>query len=243
MNVEQTDVDVSEVLANNATSEAEGKLMADPEIVKATTSMAEVEIDNLEHMTGIIESIIVKDEPVKRSVFEVYLLPYILGIYEHNETNTNTYVKNFIGLSKKPTIGLRVVDDIDEEKVLYKLPPLIMNPAIDNLKDMPFGRLVSHYNKLTDTNPARAEAMLFDMVKDIASGIDVDEDEWNEYTKSFLDIRRDYEEFRKQKMEEIEKAKNKENGDDVTEEKEIEVKPTKKKAFVNNNEDDIFDYD
>lgn len=144
------------------------------------------EIEDLISLTEKIKGIDTEEVKLPRSTFETYLLPYLLNEIEHNEVNKTVFINNLKDLSGGYKTTLLIVDDIDNDKVLFKLPPLLLDTNIDKLASEKVRNTVVAHDNLKEANPKAADAALNRVKKSILKNMEVDNDKIELY-RSYIE--------------------------------------------------------
>jgi len=184
---------------------------------KVVEKIKSVEEDEILGFSKVISTLKNEDKKVSLYDFELYFLPYILGEIDKTDVNTAVYIDNFLRVAKSHHIGLAVYVD---DKVVYKLPPLIADTDITKLDNISFGSIVSKVNIYSGNNPRKASTILNKVSEKIMEDLDLGESS-KEYLKELIKIFNSYPDRFKKVM-----AKK---GKDV-------------KLDTNEVEEDLFDY-
>ena len=127
-------------------------------------------------------------EEVSLHEFELYLLPFILKEIEYTDENTAIFNSNFLKLSKKYRVGLKVINN---GKILYELPPLLGSLNIDDNK-INFRKIVNTFNSTAESNPRIADKQLSKNLNIVEKTLKENNNEVNKYINTLSKIYKDY---------------------------------------------------
>ena len=146
--------------------------------------------EELQELTEISKSMKGLDKlevKVSKYEFETYLLPYILNEIEHNDINKTVFINNLKDLAGGYRSTILVMDST-EEKVLFKVPPMLINSNIEKLEDRKLRNTIITYEQIAESNPRAADKKLSALTNIIVNGIEVSEDEINVFKDEIKDL-------------------------------------------------------
>jgi len=146
------------------------------------------EMEVLRELSLNLKEIAEPYEVITLQEFETYLLPYIIKEIEHTDENTAIFNSNFLNLSKKYRVGLKVMDG---DKLLYKLPPLISSLKTDENK-INFRKIVNTFNNTVESNPRMANSQLNKNLNIVEKTLKEDKSYINDFRDTLSKIYNDY---------------------------------------------------
>lgn len=117
-----------------------------------------------------IKNITKAETKISKQEFEIYILPFILGEVERNEANINIFIENLKDLAGGYRRELVVLDD-DNKTELFRLPPLIADSDIENLKDKKLRNTIIAHKEIAESNPIAADKKLRSLANIILKGL------------------------------------------------------------------------
>lgn len=157
------------------------------EAVKTENDILNAELAaDIEMISGSIEKG-AKDIDIEVSLekFETYLLPFLIGTIESNDTNRALFYNNVRHLTEGKNLPLYI---IDHTGIKYKLPPL--SSRLDTDFD---ATIVSKMaNAEIENHDPRPSQYFTKNIKELADSLEMDEGSVNEYKQNLIQIYTDY---------------------------------------------------